>query len=371
MAVFGTYSKQGVPVYQHDRTLTLERSHMRVLAVADGHGSAETGHLASDFTVHHVVPTLHSHNALLSPSPSCIARAIDDLDRRIIEHTSSHRSYAGTTLCMALHDTSTSTLHFVNVGDSRALLVRRDGGVRQVTTDHDVNDSTERERVEGAGGVFVGKLINGYISMTRGLGDDDLKAHRNITKFPVCATGNANANYGSDLYINTPDVRKVKLKRHHLALVLMSDGVTAKVSNKQVAKIVAEEVSKHENTDMNDVAKKIVKAAVRKGSKDNISAVVSLLNVNEEGEVLLEPSEEEGSLSVSPISTDDESGGNMKREQHRKKQQKQEDKEPRKHHHLRQRRAKAERQRDQQTTTQRLGNLKLPGWNRLKQKPSQ
>merc|ERR1739841_349273 len=57
---------------------------------------------------------------------------------------------SGTTAVAAL--VAGGALHVANVGDSRAVLRRVSGVVEAVTTDHSPFDSTERARIEAAGG---------------------------------------------------------------------------------------------------------------------------------------------------------------------------------------------------------------------------
>jgi PPM family protein phosphatase len=104
----------------------------RIVAVADGMGGLPGGEIASSLAV-----------ALLEAA--CTGRSLEELEavvraanRAISERASAAQGLEGmgTTLC-ALALTDAGTLAVVNVGDSRAYLIR-DGSLRQLTEDHSV-----------------------------------------------------------------------------------------------------------------------------------------------------------------------------------------------------------------------------------------
>lgn len=195
--------------------------------------------------------------------------AIRELDRSAISVTSAARVYAGSTLCAVLR--VGKSLYTANVGDSRALVIQANGDVRQITTDHVCSHPAEKARIEKAGGIVVGGLLNGYISMSRAIGDDDLKAHRNITPFPF----NSGKKFADSLFTGEADVVSHRIQPTDIAIVVASDGVWGSISNTDVANVVRNEIRKER--DVNTIAKAVVKRAISKGSKDNATAVVAFL----------------------------------------------------------------------------------------------
>lgn len=97
-------------------------------------------------------------------------------------------------------------LHVAHVGDSRAILCRRDRVVR-LCEDHRLSRADELERIERCGGVILkvsGSLrVNGVLSVSRSIGDASLK----------------------QFVISEPDVRSFELTNEDYFIVIASDGV--------------------------------------------------------------------------------------------------------------------------------------------------
>lgn len=270
----GVHSSAGKPTYQQDRHIIRQDPNVSLYAVADGHGSPEHGHYVSDYITHAFPRLLQQHNVFSYASQPASLRTqlrsvVSKLDNACITHTSKHRVYAGSTLCAVLH--TGNVLHCVNVGDSRAVVVTSCASTRALTQDHLCSVPAERKRIERAGGVVVGGLLNGYISMSRAIGDDDLKGHRQITPFPV----HGKRNYGEDMFIGDADVTTHVVGVEDVVAVIASDGVWGKLSNRDVGNVVKSEIGRGKNA--NQVAKAVVKKAIAKGSRDNVTAVVVFL----------------------------------------------------------------------------------------------
>lgn len=289
----GVYSAQGRPSYQHDRTVIETVDDTTVYAVADGHGSPHTGHLVSQFCATHLTSAFRSHNVLSrTASPHVVSTGLQSairwLDTACIQHTTQQKQYAGSTLCAVVRNSH--TLHCANVGDSRAVLFsypnrsnahhHQDASklsspalVTPLSRDHVCTDAEENARITEAGGVVVGKLLNGYISMSRALGDDDLKTHRNITQFPVRGTA---SEYSPQLFTAEADVTRRRIAQNDAVCVIASDGVWNVLSNDTVAKIVTSTILR--GGDAQSVSHAIVKKALAKRSRDNITAVAFFLH---------------------------------------------------------------------------------------------
>lgn len=273
------YSIPGRSNYQHDRHLIHHAERATIYAVADGHGPHATGHIVSEYCVQHLPSLLHTKGALSRPRShehihSTITSTIDALDTAAIQMTSKMRLYAGSTLCAVIrHDDS---LVCFNVGDSRAILVSCLPGKKPrsypLSKDHVCTEPEERRRIERAGGVVVGNLLNGHISMSRAMGDDELKTHRNITDFAVPGTMRS---YSSDLFISRPDVHLRPTSDDDVFVVIASDGVWGKLTNDEVSTIVCKSLAAGESVEQ--AAKAVVKRALSKGSRDNSTVVVALL----------------------------------------------------------------------------------------------
>lgn len=278
----GVHSSPGKRGYQHDRHVvqSINSGHTTIYAVADGHGPHDTGHIVSQHIVHSLLSTLQSHQVISNhhdkPFDSAkINQAILTIDEQCIEITSKHRLYAGSTLCCVVRHQD--RLLSANVGDSRAILVSCPPLVskpqtKQITRDHVCNDAYERSRIERAGGVVVDGLLNGYISMSRALGDEDLKAHRNQTPFPVPGI---HSTYSSDLFTAHPDINELPISDHDLCVVIASDGVWNTLDNQTVTTIICKSLLN--GSSPSEAAQAVVDRALSKGCHDNATVIVGLL----------------------------------------------------------------------------------------------
>lgn len=141
-------------------------------------------------------------------------------------------------------------LGIANLGDSRALLVKKTGKVRQLTTDHKATDRGEIENAKEMGTFVRNGRLEGQIAATRTIGDRGL---RSINR--------------------TPDIFKVTLQDDDYRLILACDGLYDVVTNEEVASIAIGEQDAHR------AAAILRQMAIAYGSNDNISVIVVDLSV--------------------------------------------------------------------------------------------
>jgi protein phosphatase len=188
---------------------------------------------------------------------------------------------SGTTATMCIvHKPQTSgskhVLRVINAGDSRVLLGKRDGTIVDgngtdlgLTTDHKPNHPSERERIESNGGhveIAAGGVarLNGDLAVSRGFGDADYKKQgedpKNLEKQPATAS---------------PEQGRFECDETDFVL-LVCDGVSeGEFSNKEVVELVAEKLKEHD--DPGAAATAVVHRAVNRGSKDNVTCMILLL----------------------------------------------------------------------------------------------
>ncbi|MEX0849574.1 MAG: PP2C family protein-serine/threonine phosphatase [Candidatus Dependentiae bacterium] len=165
-------------------------------------------------------------------------------------------------------------------GDSRVLLVKQDGLVRFATTDHKPNDEKEKERIEKSGGYVSWARVNGALAVARAIGDN----YRSFL-----------GKNGEKIISAVPDICKIEITADDAFLILACDGVWDVISNEEAAQLVSRELQKEKGSkvekegsalsfeDGNDTACRLAaqmlrKTAFNKGSRDNITAMVVLLN---------------------------------------------------------------------------------------------
>ena len=194
------------------------------------------------------------------------------------------------------------TMHIAWVGDSRALVVADNGTIGFVTQDHDLNNKNEWDRVCKAEGVIFrevtktgikGKWRINSLEMTRSVGDRICKGkdssnpavywpqpHKHIQGIPIYTEQwpDIMAANGWELkplegqVIAEPEYAQVPLTETHRWLILATDGLWNFVSNEQAGSVVKEKAG--ENNSVGSLAKILVKIALDRGSKDNITVLV-------------------------------------------------------------------------------------------------
>lgn len=290
----GVCTRKGFPDYQHDRYVIHKTPQSSLYAVLDGHGSPKSGHLVSEHISKRMIHDF-TNAGLFSPTQQCqqqlsqlsdalnstdditksLHSIISNFDKTSIQQTAVKRVYAGSTLNLVLR--VNDTIWCANVGDSRAIMISVDGTNRQLSNDHVCTDPKEYERIINAGGIVTGDMLNGYISMSRALGDQDLKEHRKLTKFPI---GGKSSKYKETLFTGEPDIKREQIRMKDIAIVVASDGIWGKLSNEIVTTIVFKALANGTHPDQ--IASSIIDRAFRKGSKDNATVIVALVKDAEE-----------------------------------------------------------------------------------------
>ncbi|KAE9601528.1 putative protein-serine/threonine phosphatase [Lupinus albus] len=146
-----------------------------------------------------------------------------------------------------------------NAGDCRAVLCRR-GTAVDMSQDHRPSYLPERKRVEELGGFVDDGYLNGYLSVTRALGDWDLK-------HPLGATSPLIAD---------PDVQMVTLTEEDEFLIIGCDGIWDVMSSQVAVSLVRRGLRRHD--DPEQCARELVKEALRLNTADNLTVIVICLS---------------------------------------------------------------------------------------------
>ena len=215
-------------------------------AVYDGHEGREA--------VDYVRVRLHEHLREALADGKSVAEAFQAAYRRVDDDllTLEVRK-AGTTAVSVLirKEGKNRVLHIANAGDARATLHSK-GKAERLSYDHKTTDPAENKRVTDLGATILWDKVQGQLSVTRALGDHDLK------KFVSCE----------------PHYTSVVLDKQHKFLVIMCDGITD-VADDQTIVDVVDKASKE------PVAKaaRLIQYAHEKGTTDNTTVAVINLQV--------------------------------------------------------------------------------------------
>lgn len=142
-----------------------------------------------------------------------------------------------------------------NAGDCRAVLCRK-GVAVDMSQDHKPTYLPERKRVEEVGGFINDGYLNGDLSVTRALGDWDLK-------FPMGS---------SSPLIAEPDVQQVILTEDDEFLIIGCDGIWDVMSSQNAVSLVRRGLRRHD--DPQQCARELVREALRLNTSDNLTVIV-------------------------------------------------------------------------------------------------
>ncbi|BGP18234.1 mgpp2cl-1, protein phosphatase 2C-like protein 1 [Rhodosporidiobolus nylandii] len=141
------------------------------------------------------------------------------------------------------------TLYTANAGDARAVLARGGEAIR-LSYDHKGSDPKEIKRIEAAGGYVAGQRVNGYLAVTRALGDSQMK----------------------QFVVGAPYTTETAIRPEDEFLIIACDGLWDVCSDQQAVDLIAGE------TDPQQAADKLLQYALTNRSTDNLSVMVIQLN---------------------------------------------------------------------------------------------
>ncbi|XP_047968724.1 probable protein phosphatase 2C 2 [Salvia hispanica] len=183
---------------------------------------------------------------------NCLRKAFLLADMALAEDSSVSTS-SGTTALTAL--IVGRLLMVANAGDCRAVLCRK-GEAIDMSQDHRPTYTSERRRVEELGGFIDDGYLNGVLSVTRALGDWDMKLPRG----------------SSSPLIAEPEFRQITLTEDDEFLIIGCDGIWDVLSSQQAVSLVRRGLRRHD--DPEQCAKDLVMEALRLNTFDNLTVII-------------------------------------------------------------------------------------------------
>ena len=205
---------------------------LNIYAVIDGHGGSATASIAS-----FLVPSL-----FLEEKEKGIS-AFSSVCRKLIEKLRSSNIKDGATIAFTI--VSKTQISYASLGDTRALIVHKDGTIDPLTVDHKPTDPSERDMIRDNKSFVSDQRTAGVLAVSRSLGDFMIQGVSHL-----------------------PDIKSRDLKPTDSRLVIACDGVFDVLTPKEVGEIVINE------KDVNKAAVKIRNIAISRLSGDNISVIV-------------------------------------------------------------------------------------------------
>ncbi|KAG1371402.1 putative protein phosphatase 2C 2 [Cocos nucifera] len=166
-------------------------------------------------------------------------------------------SSSGTTALTAL--VFGRLLLVANAGDCRAVLCRK-GQAMEMSQDHRPIYAAERQRVKESGGYIDDGYLNGVLSVTRALGDWDMKMPRGSPS-PL---------------ISEPEIRQATLTEDDEFLIIGCDGIWDVMSSEHAVSIVRRGLRRHDDPER--CARELVMEALRLNTFDNLTVIVVCLS---------------------------------------------------------------------------------------------
>jgi protein phosphatase len=231
----GSSSARGLRPNNEDRVFV--DADQRLYLVADGMGGQEYGERASDMAAEIIPKVIHDRLAAREGADKAVRAALDEANRAIVDAGQGQAAgrRMGTTAVLAVQQAD--QVFVAGLGDSRAYLIRGDR-VEQLTVDHTVADALER---------------NGTLTSEQARNSP----WKNVLyKFLGCAE----MTEGAEVRPFTPQAGDY--------LLMGSDGLTNFLSTEDMAAGAASRRSPKEWAD------ELVRLALERGSKDNVTCVV-------------------------------------------------------------------------------------------------
>ena len=208
-----------------------------LFGIFDGHGGNDVVKYIKDRIPEIIKKNLND----LYPIEQCFINSFNKIDEELKFYDS---EYTGSTATLVL--IQDNKIYCANVGDSRAYIIY-DNFIKQITTDHKCSIPEEAERIIKSGGKITKNRVQGQLVLSRSLGDLYCK------------------KYG---VINLPDITINKIDYNMKYIIIASDGIWDVVDEKTVLNMS----KMKKNAD--NFCKDLVKLAIEKESKDNISCIV-------------------------------------------------------------------------------------------------
>ncbi|KAL0436023.1 UNVERIFIED_CONTAM: putative protein phosphatase 2C 47 [Sesamum radiatum] len=226
--------------------------------VFDGHGGPEAAAYVRKNAIRFFFEdakfpqTSQLNDSFLLEVENCLRKGFLLADMALAEDSSVSTS-SGTTALTAL--VIGRLLMVANAGDCRAVLCRK-GEAIDMSQDHRPNYASERRRVEELGGFIDDGYLNGVLSVTRALGDWDMKLPQG----------------SSSPLIAEPEFRQIILTEDDEFLIIGCDGIWDVMSSQQAVSLVRRGLRRHDDPEQS--AKDLVMEALRRDTFDNLTVII-------------------------------------------------------------------------------------------------
>jgi protein phosphatase 1L len=215
-----------------------------VFGVFDGHGGAGASAYVKENLMAYLQDSLQEHN-LESLTDEGVFQALKQCFQKLGQD---YQGPDGTTATVAM--TLNGKVWVANVGDSRTILVNKNGITTQASEDAKPSMPRYKKTIEDLGGKVFSGRVGGVLAVGRAIGDKEVvgvSSSPKITVFPL-----------------------EQFKRGFL--VIACDGLYNVSSSNEVGAAVAKMAKDGEKVE--GMSRRLVYQAIKNGSQDNVSAMV-------------------------------------------------------------------------------------------------
>ena len=216
-----------------------------LFGIFDGHGGNDVVKYIKDRLPEIIKSNISKLNNNYDSIETILTSSFDKIDNELKFYDSEHTGSTATILLF-----QDNIIYCANVGDSGAYIIY-DNYLKKISIDHKCSDPKEEARILNSGGKITKNRVMGQLVLSRCLGDLYCK------------------KYGVS---NIPDISMNKLDSNVKYVVVASDGVWDVVNENELMNL-----SKNgKNAD--GLCKDLVKLAIDKETKDNVSCIVVSFN---------------------------------------------------------------------------------------------
>jgi protein phosphatase 1L len=251
----------------------LARGRFSLFGVYDGHAGSRCAEFLAH-TLGPVVATALETPAFAENPDKVLCERFLALDEQFCQFANHQGLQDGSSALLAVVERDpvsglTTRAWFANSGDSRAIVVRRSGTVKQMNRELSPYLADERKRVEDEGG-FIKFVQNAYAPMQEGT----------MRVNGVLAMTRAFGNYSLKPFVTAkPEVTVRNLRKDDQFICLASDGLWETVSNDEAGEYLLKFGAA-------TGAQRLAQLALQRGSMDNITVLAVRLNAGVSSEHL-------------------------------------------------------------------------------------
>ena len=241
--------------YMEDKGVVVENvnniSHNILFCLFDGHGGGEVSNfLQKNFPNYFKEFLIKSSNNI---SPNLFTSLFPFIDDKI---KTSNFNQMGSTACTVFitKENNNRVLYSANIGDTRCIIISKNGAVKRLSYDHRASEKDEQNRIIESGGIVFAGRVYGQLMLSRAFGDWELKNY-GVSNIP---------------YVSKTDIDDIS--NSWKWVVIASDGIWDVFNDDEIGRLsLSYEGSKEFCND-------IIKNAMERGTMDNISCFVVKLN---------------------------------------------------------------------------------------------